>query len=130
MSKSANYILRLSVAFAFLYPPVDALLEPDAWIGYFPGAVQSFALAHGIPSLALLHGFGLIEVIIALWILWGWRGWVPAVAAIVVLGAIVALDFSDFQILFRDVSIAAAALALAVDFYRRDVIERRQGSLL
>lgn len=105
---TADFLLRLSVAFAFLFPPLNAFFDPYSWIGYFPSFV------HGVlPDMALLHGFGLIEVAIALWILSGRKIFVPCVAAAALLLLIVALNLQDFQILFRDVSIALAALALA-----------------
>ncbi len=110
MSKTANLILRIGVAFAFLYPPIDALVEPDAWIGYFPQFMRGI-----VPDPVLLHSFGALEVVIALWLLWGRRIEWPAAAAVVVLLAIVGLDSSEFQVVFRDLSIAAAALALLVE---------------
>lgn len=106
---SADFLLRLGVAFAFLYPPVNAFLDPYAWIGYFPIFMQGI-----IPDMALLHLFGLVEVIIGLWILSGRRIFIPSVVATALLLAIVVLNLGDFQILFRDVSIALAALALAI----------------
>ena len=102
-------VLRIGVAFAFLYPPIDALSNPDSWIGYFPPFVHGY-----VPDLALLHTFGAVEVIIALWILSGWRVFWPASLATLMLLAIVVFDFSQFEVLFRDLSIAAAAASLAL----------------
>ena len=118
MDKVTSLILRVGVAFAFLYPPLSALSNPDSWIGYFP---QFLAYA-GIPSEVLLHGFGIIEVIIALWLLSGWRIIWPAVLATLMLVGIVIFNLAQFEVLFRDVSIAAAAVALAVDaWYKKEV---------
>jgi hypothetical protein len=111
MSIPAHWLLRIGVAFAFLYPPLSALTVPDGWIGYLP----RFLLASGIPDTVLLHGFGAIEVAIALWILSGWRIEWPAAAAAAALVAIVAFNPAQFEILFRDLSIACAAAALAAD---------------
>lgn len=113
MNTAAQWLLRVGVAFAFLYPPLDALANPDSWLGYFP----QFLLASGIPSTVLLHGFGVIEAVIAVWILSGWHAEWPAGIAAVTLAAIVAFNAAQFEILFRDLSIALAAAALAADAY-------------
>lgn len=104
-----SVLLRIGVAFAFLYPPISALFDPYSWLGYFPSWMFGY-----VPDEVLLHGFGLLEVAIALWILSGWRIFWPSVAACALLIAIVVIDFYNFEVLFRDVSIACAALALAL----------------
>ncbi len=104
--------LRIGVAFAFLYPPLNALVDPYAWIGYFPPFVNGF-----IPDPVLLHVFGIIEVVIALWILSGWRIFWPSTLAVLMLVGIVVFNPTNFQVLFRDLSIAAMSFALAVISY-------------
>lgn len=106
--RTADLLLRLGVAFAFLYPPINAVLDPYSWIGYFPSFLKDIA-----PEMLLLHTFGLLEVALGLWILSGKRIFYPSLAAAGILLAIVAVNLGDFQVLFRDLSIAAAALALA-----------------
>src|SRR3989344_5102673 len=101
-------LLRLGVAFAFLYPPIAALSDPMSWIGYFP----PFILDLPLDPLVILHGFGVIEVIIALWILSGWKIFLPSLAATVMLLAIVVWNLNQFDVLFRDLSLAAMSLAL------------------
>lgn len=105
----ADILLRVGVAFSFLYPPYAALRDPDGWIGYFP----SFLNGVGDP-VVLLHTFGVVEVVLAIWILSGWKVVCPALAAAGILIAIVVFNLPQFEVLFRDLSIAAAALALAV----------------
>lgn len=102
-------LLRLAVAFSFLYPPLAALSDPDAWTGYFP----AFMIATGVDPVTLLHVFGAIEGVIALWILFGKKVFYPSIAGATILMAIVLFNGIQFPILFRDVSIALAALALA-----------------
>jgi hypothetical protein len=104
-----DYLLRAAVAFAFLYPPLNALTTPYNWIGYFPAFTRGF-----VDEMVLLHAFGALEVVLALWILSGWRIFYPSVAAALALGAIVALNLSEFPVLFRDIPIAFAAVALAL----------------
>lgn len=105
----ANLLLRLGVAFAFLYPAIDEIFNPDSWIGYFPGFIRGF-----VPDMVLLHTFGALEVIIALWILSNKKIFWPSLAATAILLAIVCFDFNQFEIVFRDVTIAAVAASLAV----------------
>lgn len=106
----AHLLLRIGIAFAFLYPPIAAISDPTSWISYFPAFVREL----GIDEMVLLHGFGILEAIIALWILSGYKIRLPAALATLTLVAIVAFDYRDFGVLFRDLSIAAIALALFV----------------
>ena len=103
-----DLLLRLGVAFALLYPPWSALSDPSAWIGYFPLFMKF------LPDPVLLYTFGAVEVILALWILSGWKIFYPSLIAAVMLVGIVVLNMPEFQVLFRDLSIAAMALALAL----------------
>ncbi|MDO8548100.1 MAG: hypothetical protein Q7R71_00290 [bacterium] len=114
----ANFILRAGVAFAFLYPPINALFDPSTWIGYLPHFARGIG---GLSDIVLLHAFGAVEVLIALWILSGKKIFWPSLVATAILVAIIFLNLQDFQIIFRDVSIAAAALALAVMNYRSKI---------
>ncbi len=106
---AANFLLRAGVSFAFIYPPIDALFDPYSWIGYFP------KFMHGIaPDAVLLHTFGIVEVVIALWILSGKNIFWPSVSATLILLAIILFNPQNFQIIFRDVAIAAASFSLAL----------------
>ena len=104
-----NLVLRAGLAFAFLFPPINAVFDPISWIGYFPAFLHGF-----LPDILMLHVFGIIEVGIALWILSGKNIFIPCMLATVMLLAIVAFNTQDFQVLFRDVAIASIALSLAL----------------
>jgi len=106
-----SIILRVGLAFAFLYPAIAALFDPVSWGGYIPSYVRDFVPF--IPKEIVLHIFGAIEAILALWVLSGWKIKIPALLMAGILIAIVALHTRQFEILFRDLSIAAMALALA-----------------
>jgi uncharacterized membrane protein YphA (DoxX/SURF4 family) len=108
----AQIALRIGVAFAFLYPPLNALADPNAWIGYFPPFVKGY-----VSDELLLHAFGVLEVVIALWVLSGWRIFLPSVVATAMLMGIVVFNLNNFQVLFRDLAIAAIPFALAVISY-------------
>lgn len=108
-----HLILRVGVGFAFLYPPYAALRDPISWFSYFPDFIQHLP----IPESVLLHGFGLLEVVIALWILSGKRIFVPSALATLLLCVIVFFNLAGFDVVFRDLSIAAMSLALALEAY-------------
>ena len=59
-------VLRLGVAFAFLYPAISAWFSPLDWIGYFPDFMKGYT-----SDVVLLHLFGATELIIAFWLLSG-----------------------------------------------------------
>jgi hypothetical protein len=106
---TGHFLLRVGIAFAFLYPPISALSDPIAWAGYFPAFIQAMP----IDTEILLHIFGVLEIVIALWILRARRLRIPSFLAAGLLLLIVVFNFNDFDVLFRDVSLALAALALA-----------------
>lgn len=107
----AHLALRIGAAFAFLYPPIAALLDPNSWLSYFPPWALTLM---PLDPLILLHAFGIVEVILALWILSGRAIQIPAIAATVILIVIVALNWNGFDVVFRDLSIACMTLALAL----------------
>ena len=106
----AQWLLRLALAGSFLYPPVSALTDPYAWVGYFPSFLTDLVAPHGI---WLLLAFGVVEVGLALWILFGSRVRIPALIMAGMLLAIVCFNLSQFPVLFRDVAIALVAISLA-----------------
>lgn len=108
--KLAHLVLRAGAAFAFLYPPFAALGDPVSWAGYFPPFVRALP----VDTTFLLHGFGVIEIILALWILSGWKIRFPSTVATLLLLAIILFNTPQFDVLFRDLVVAALTLALAL----------------
>lgn len=107
----ASWLLRISLAFAFLYAVVSAFFDPFSWIGFFPPLLRDLA-----PNDAfLLNSFGVLESLLALLLLFG-RGlslFLASLIATALLAGIVVLNWGAMDIVFRDVSLAGAALALA-----------------
>lgn len=106
----AHLVLRAGLAFALLYPPLAAIADPVSWAAYFPAFVHALP----VPTIVLLHAFGVLEAALALWILSGWRIRTPAALTALMLVGIVAFNWSQLDVLFRDLSFAALALALAL----------------
>ncbi|MES2006682.1 MAG: DoxX family membrane protein [Patescibacteria group bacterium] len=101
--------LRISLAFAFIFPAVNAIFDPSSWIGYFPLFLKGY-----VPDEVLLHSFGALEVLLGLWVLSGWKVQIPAALMALMLLAIVAFNIPQFQVTFRDLSIMGMAIALVL----------------
>lgn len=109
-ARTAYLLLRVGAALAFLYPPLSAFFgDPYTWFGYFPAFTRGY-----LPDLVLLHLFGLVELILGLWLLSGIKIFWPSVAATVLLVGIVVFNLPQFDIVFRDLSIACLTLSLAL----------------
>src|SRR3989344_8732086 len=117
MKSAPELLLRVGVAFAFLYPAISAYFTPDSWIGYFPSFLLDAAAGK---ELLLLHVFGAVEIVIALWILSGKKIFLPSALATLMLIGIVVFNFSQMEVVFRDLAIATASAALAIRAYRTD----------
>ena len=116
MSKSSSVLLRFALAFAFLYPAYGFWKSPADWVGYVP----EFVRAVGLSQDALMRAIAGFHLLIALWLLSGWRIFLPSLVAAFFLFGIVYFNWNQLDILFRDLSLALAALALAhANFSRR-----------
>lgn len=104
-------ILRIGLAFSFLYPAISAWFNPFAWIGYFPPFVLNLA---GNYDMLLLHAFGVTEILIGLWLIFARKIFWPSTIAAAYLLAIVVFNLNQMDVIFRDVSIFAVAVALAL----------------
>ncbi|OHA21557.1 MAG: hypothetical protein A2849_04005 [Candidatus Taylorbacteria bacterium RIFCSPHIGHO2_01_FULL_51_15] len=109
MSNPSRLLLRIALAFAFLYPAYGFWANPNDWVGYIP----AFARDVGLSQDVLLMVFAGVHITLALWILSGWRVFIPSLVAAAFLGSIVYFNWNQLDILFRDISLALAALALA-----------------
>lgn len=106
------FFLRLSLAFAFFYAGFGALTAPQNWIDYLPQF-----LAQIMPLATILMLFGICEIVLALWLLWGKWLVVSASIAFLMLVGIIAFNTTVLTITFRDISLAIVALALAISAY-------------
>lgn len=106
-------LLRIGVAFAFLYPPIAAVNAPLEWNTYMP----DFLSLLPVREFVLLHIAGAIEVIIALWILSGRQIYIPSVLASVFLIVFLFSNLDVFEVVFRNVSVLTMTLSLALWSY-------------
>ncbi len=103
-------LLRIGVAFAFIYPAIAAYFNPLAWIGFFPLFVRDF-----FPSDTILLGmFGLSEILIGMWLLAGKKIFIPSAIATLYLFGIIVFNWALMDIIFRDIPILLTTLALTI----------------
>lgn len=108
-----SFFLRLAVAIPFLYAAIAALLQPDSWIGFIPSWVQSL-----IPGSLMLLGFSIYQLGLSLWLLSGKKALYSAILSAVTLAAITLPNLTVLDIVFRDIGLLLAAVALAVLSYK------------
>lgn len=111
-AKLVSLFLRLSIASVFLYAAVGATLQPYNWIGFLPQFATNI-----IPASVLLPLFSLYQLILAIWVLTGWKTFYAGLLACVTLLGIIVANWGDVDVLFRDFAIFFAALALAAEYY-------------
>ena len=105
----ASLILRLGLAFVFLYPAIAAFIDPSSWVGFLPVWLRRI-----LPEKTLLSLFSLYEIILAFWFLSGKKVFYAALIAVLTLFGIIVTNSGAIDIIFRDIAILTAALALAV----------------
>ncbi len=108
-TKIVWFLLRFGVAFTFLFASISAFVNPDPWLSYFPSFMRDM-----VPDSLLLFSWGIGEQIIGLWLLSGYRIFIPSVAASGLLLGIFIFDFHSLNITFRNVSILSTSIALAI----------------
>jgi uncharacterized membrane protein YphA (DoxX/SURF4 family) len=111
-NKYAVLILRIGLAFVFAYAAYGQLTNPDAWIGFFP----SFLM--GIFSESVLsYSHALGALVLAIWFLSGWKTFYAASLSAIALAGVVIFNLGAIDIVFRDVGLVLAAVALAILSY-------------
>src|SRR3989344_2990800 len=107
MTTYAQLLLRVGLAFIFIFAAVSSYLQPLNWIGFFPEFLRSL-----IPQSILLSGFSLFELAVGLWLLSGKNMFPAAFLAALSLLGVVLFNLGSLDILFRDIGLFFAALAL------------------
>jgi len=107
-------LLRIGVAFPLFYAAIAGFVDPNSWIGFFPSFTTNI-----LPAETLIGGFGIIEILVALGLLFMKNPFYPAVLSVLMLVGIIGFNIPQMDILFRDVSIALMAIALAVYFHKK-----------
>ncbi len=108
----AIFLLRLGLALAFFYAAIAAFFDPFSWIGFFPNWMTTL-----IPGTILLMLWNIYELTLAVWLLSGWKAFPASVLASLTMLMIILPNLFSLDIVFRDLAILCAALALSALTY-------------
>lgn len=103
------FLLRFGVAFTFLYASISAFINPAPWLAYFPGFMRLM-----VSDSTLLITWGGVEFIIGIWLLTGYRIFIPSVLSAGLMLGIFIFDLKSMHIIFRNVCILSTSLSLAI----------------
>lgn len=106
--KTALVLLRFGIAFTFFYAAVFSFLNPNDWIGFFPLFLRNI-----LPAGLILAGFGFYELVLGFWLLLGKYIFSAGLISAATFLGIIVFNIGAFDIIFRDVGLFFAALALA-----------------
>ncbi len=102
------WFLRVGLAFVFLYASVSMVFDPEKFASYMPALLPaSWAKTVCLPC------FSAYEVLLAVCLLTGRRLFLISLLSALTMGGIVIANPDSFDLLFRNVAIACAALSLA-----------------
>lgn len=100
---------RFGIGFTFLYAAISGFLNPNAWIGFLPNFLTFIASKE-----TLLPIFGVYEILLALWLFSNRKIFYAAILSALTAGGIVVFNLGALDIVFRDIAIIFASLALAI----------------
>ena len=112
--KLATTLLRFGLAFALGYVAVRSFLSPGDWIGYFPSFLRQL-----LPGTIILTLFSLYEIVLAALLVFNKLVFYAALLTAATMLGILVFNFAQMDVVFRDITIAASALALAALSSRR-----------
>lgn len=109
-----SFFLRLAISIPFLYAAIAAFLTPESWIGFLPGWIGSI-----MPAEIALGAFSVYQMVLSLWLLSGkWLQYSSILASATLLG-ITVFNLGALDIVFRDVGLLLASIALTVLAHER-----------
>ena len=108
MKFDGSFFLRLGLAFVFIFVAISAFFNPQAWIGFIPD------IGNFITKAYLLFIHDVIGLGLGLWLLSGKKTFYAAIVTCILLAGIILTNLGVFLIVFRDIGLFFAAVALAV----------------
>lgn len=109
MNNRAILIIKIAVAFSFIYPAVASLIAPTSWVGFIPDWTSYI-----ISKESFLLLFSIFQIVLGVSILFLKKIFYPSITAAFILFSIVIFNIGTMDIVFRDISIGLIAIALAI----------------
>ena len=107
-----SFFLRIGLALVFLYAAVSALLNPNAWVGFFPSFLSAV-----FPAKILLLVHSIYQILLSLWLLSNKKIFYAAGLSSLTLFFIIIFNVGALDIIFRDIAILFSSLSLMVLSY-------------
>ncbi len=105
-------LLQIGLSLTFLYAGVDMVRDPSGWLGWFPHWLTQVSPLKDIP---LLYTIGVGHIILAVFLLIPkYRRGASILAALFLFLVLATSSFGSWSVIFRDIGVLGAALALAV----------------
>jgi uncharacterized membrane protein YphA (DoxX/SURF4 family) len=105
----SSFLIRIGLAFVFLYAAVFMTISPEKYIDYFPKFMRDL-----VPGYTLLHIFAIFEVIHSFFLIIGKFKFINAIISFLTMLSLTVVNLDKFSVLFRNVSIILSALALVI----------------
>ncbi len=111
----ARWFIRVGLAFVYGYAAVETQLSPANFLKYVPPIMQAI-----IPVDLFLVAFGIFEMILTIWLLSGKHTEYAGLISFALMMSIIFPNMAYFPVLFRNIAIASASLALfALDYHKQ-----------
>ena len=107
-NKLISLLLRAGIAFSFFYAAIFSFVNPTNWIGFFPSFLTNL-----IPGVILLPIFSVYEILLGLWLISNKKIFYASVLSSMTLFSVVIFNLGVLDIVFRDISILFASIALS-----------------
>lgn len=105
----ASLFLRLGLAFSFLYVAISIFINPVSWIGFVPKFAEIF-----LPVGKLIYVHAIFDAFLGIWLLTNKKIFYASILSAANLFFITVFNLGAMEIVFRDVTIFFAAIALAI----------------
>jgi len=115
-NRTISLLLQVGLAITLVYAAVAGFFEPNNWIGFLPNFLRDLV---PVSDKLLLTLVGSAQIIVSIPLVVQKKPFYPAIAAAIFFGAVVVLNFGALDIVFRDIGLFFAAVALAVHSKRR-----------